>query len=228
MIRRIKRWLSRKYIKRVVLALSRLTAFSLNRYMPDNTAYGIFSEYGFHLLRKHYYLPIPDENDLGEAFWEERSQLVGLEMNDSEALNLLENVFPTYMEEFRARFPIHPPSDSAQFHLINGTFMAIDAHVYYSFIRHFTPKRIIEIGAGQSTLLAAATIQEQEMRDVTHLTAIEPFPTPLLKKGVPGLSRLVEDKIQNVGLDLFASLESGDILFIDSTHVLRAGCDVQR
>jgi hypothetical protein len=59
------------------------------------------------------------------------------------------------------------------------------------------------------------------------LTAIEPFPSAALKRGLPGLTRLIESTVQNVGLELFASLQSGDILFIDSSHVLRSGGDVQ-
>jgi hypothetical protein len=60
-----------------------------------------------------------------------------------------------------------------------------------------------------------------------QLTSIEPFPTPALREGFPGLSRLIEKRVQDVGLGLFTALEEGDILFIDSTHVLRSGGDVQ-
>jgi hypothetical protein len=49
----------------------------------------------------------------------------------------------------------------------------------------------------------------------------------LIKEGFPGLSKLIEDKVQDVSLDLFTSLKRGDILFIDSSHVLRSGGDVQ-
>ncbi len=60
-----------------------------------------------------------------------------------------------------------------------------------------------------------------------EVIAIEPFPNPLLKKGFPGLSRVIEAKAQDVALDMVTSLEANAILFIDSSHVIRAGGDVQ-
>ncbi|MBU6199666.1 MAG: hypothetical protein KGP08_08415, partial [Xanthomonadaceae bacterium] len=43
---------------------------------------------------------------------------------------------------------------------------------------------------------------------------------------VPGVSRLLEEKVQNVALAEFAALQAGDILFIDSSHVAKTGSDV--
>ena len=195
-----------------------------------DTAYRVFYTFGFHLLREHYDSPVPERADLDDAFWQRESELVGLDMNDEYALDLLHSVLPQYLAEFRNSFPIYRSSShQTQFHLMNGSFMVIDAHVYYVFIRHFKPKHIIEIGAGNSTLLAAAaSVRNREETGLAPtLTAIEPFPSAALKRGLSGLSRLIESKVQNVGLELFASLQSGDILFIDSSHVLRSGGDVQ-
>ncbi|HEX8136029.1 MAG TPA: class I SAM-dependent methyltransferase [Pyrinomonadaceae bacterium] len=210
--------------------LTELVARGINRYNHQQTAHRIFSEQGFHLLSKQdYYLPIPQEEDLGDAFWEKRSEMVGVDLNEGCALGLLNDVFPAYVGEFRETFPLHQSGDSTAFYLINGSFMAIDAQVYYSFIRHFRPKRIVEIGSGRSTQVAAAAClrNAKELGEAPHLTAIEPFPAPLLEAGLPGLSELIVDKVQNVDLNLFTSLEAGDILFIDSTHALREGGDVQ-
>ena len=60
-------------------------------------------------------------------------------MNEAGALQLMDTVFPLYLDEFRNKFPTEPTDDPKQFHLVNGNFMAIDAHVYYAFIRHFQP-----------------------------------------------------------------------------------------
>ena len=212
-------------------AYPRLTglAQSTERFLYS-AAYRIFYVLGFHLLRKHYDQPIPEKADLGDPFWQRRSELVGLEMNDRYALDLLQNVFPLYLGEFREAFPLRRSSpDQTQFYLINGSFMAIDAHVYYIFTRHFRPKRIVEIGAGNSTLLAAAACRQnlKEKGEPSALISIDPFPNKILRKGFPGLSKLIEDKVQNVDHNLFASLAAGDILFIDSSHVLRSGGDVQ-
>ncbi len=221
-----KSWMVENVPRSWVLPLTRLAAFGIQRDSLDDAAHEIFFANGFHLLRKHFYLPIPDRAEIEAP---SVSDLVGVEMNDAYALSLLENVFPPYAEEFRGQFPIHRQGESPGFYLLNGSYMAIDAHVYYSFIRHYKPRRIVEVGAGNSTLVAAAAIRQnrEEMHEGTDLTAIDPYPAPILKQGLPELTRLIEDKIQNVSLSTFTSLVSGDILFIDSTHVLREGGDVQ-
>jgi hypothetical protein len=209
--------------------LAAATATGLNRLIPDEDAYQIFYRKGFHLLRRHFYLPIPDAGDLGEEFWAQESEMIGVEMNDAGALELL-NRIPVYMAEFRERFPLHGSIEDAGFYLINGSFMAIDAHLYYSLIRHFRPRRVVEIGSGFSTLLAGVACMQNWHDDggsPPRLTAIEPYPSNFLKEGFPSLSELIEKKVQDVDLDVFTSLEANDILFIDSTHALRTGGDVQ-
>ncbi len=215
---------------RVMLRLASPFALALNKLVPGNEAHKVFARHGFHLLRKHFYLPIPDEADLRDTSLKEPSALIGLDLNEDKALGLLENVFLQYADEFRRSFPLHKPDNGVGFFLVNGGFMAGDAHAYYAFIRHGRPKRIVEIGGGNSSYLAAAAClrNQQEYGCKPHLTVVEPYSSPQLKAGLRGLDRLIEDRIQGVDLDLFTSLEAGDIFFIDSSHVLRPGGDVQR
>jgi hypothetical protein len=56
---------------------------------------------------------------------------------------------------------------------------------------------------------------------------IDPFPREAVRKGFPGLSELRAVKVQEVALEEFEALEENDILFIDSSHVLKIGSDVQ-
>jgi hypothetical protein len=185
---------------------------------------------GYHLVRRHYYSPIPDVDDCSApGFWDAESQLPGVDMNDAVGLDLLANVFPKYLEEFRVRYPVHQQDGRDGFYLINGVYMAVDAHVYYALVRHLKPRRIIEIGSGESTRLAmdATAANSREGHNCT-VTAVEPYPNARLKQlAHQGSLNLVEAKVQDVGLELFQELQSGDILFIDSTHVLREGNDVQ-
>ncbi len=215
----------------MTLSAARLTASGIRRYSLDEEARTIFGERGFHLLRKHFYLPIPEAEDLGEEFWSRRSEMPGVDTGDEEALACLRELFPAYLGEFRETFPLlHQSADEPErFYLLNGSFMTIDAHVYYCLVRRHRPRRIVEIGAGNSTVVAAAACARNaaEGGPAARLTAIDPFPLPVLKRGLPGVSELIEDKVQNVPLELFTSLGEGDILFIDSTHVLREGGDVQ-
>lgn len=69
--------------------------------------------------------------------------------------------------------------------------------------------------------------KQEDPRYDCKLIAVEPYPTDFLKKGFPGLSNLISKKVQEIPLSYFESLEAGDILFIDSSHVLKIGSDVQ-
>lgn len=209
------------------LLFNRLTlnyiASAMSRSLPGNSAYPVFSRHGFHLLRKHYYLPLPDADDLTETA---PSELIGLQIDADRAFELVETVFNRYKSEFNA-FPAEKTDDPSQFHLVNGTFMAIDGNAYYAFIRHHKPRRIVEIGSGNSTVLAAAAIRKnkEEGAAATELICIEPYPPDKLKQ-LPEVTQLKVEKVQHISLSFFEELKAGDILFIDSTHTVRPGGDV--
>jgi hypothetical protein len=228
MLSSTKQWIVRTIVRPGVRTLSGVTAWGLSRYVPGDEAYGIFERRGYHLLRKNFYLPIPEREDLGPEFYRAESELVGIDLNETEALELLRTVFARHAPEFRDRFPFDKPDGSDSYYLLNSNFMGVDAPAYYSLILHQRPARIIEIGSGFSTLVAAAAVEKlSDEGHATELVAVDPYPVPFLKEGFPGLSGFVEKKVQDAGLDLFTSLAAGDILFIDSTHALREGGDVQ-
>jgi len=92
----------------------------------------------------------------------------------------------------------------------------------YCTLRHFRPRRIVEVGSGFSTRLAA---RAAGLNEGAVLVCVEPHPDEILKT-YPGVSRLVQSLVQQVELELFEGLETNDNLFIDSTHVARTGSDV--
>jgi hypothetical protein len=186
-----------------------------------------FDKLGFHLLPHHYYVPVPEQSDLTESFWQAESELVGVDTNEHGALELVETLRP-HIEELRAAVPLEE-TPGVPFHILNSAFMAVDAHVYYGILRHFQPKTVIEVGAGWSTLVAVAANEANRAggEEGTHIVAVDPFPSPELE-AVRDKVEIVASKLQDVELGRFMDLRSGDVLFVDSTHVLRAGGDVQR
>lgn len=184
----------------------------------------LFSRLGYHLLRKSYYLPIPEEADL---ICQKDSELVGVRMNEQISFDLMDTVLSSYRTEFLS-FPVEKTKNPSEFYLLNGSFMAVDASLYYSLIRHMKPKRIIEIGVGMSSLLATAAIRQNAAVDnaETRLTLIDPYPSKALMGVLAAAAELKVQKIQDIGLDYFEALEANDILFIDSSHALRSGGDV--
>ena len=190
-----------------------------------------FSWLGFHLIPKHFYQPVPEQVDLNDHFFQTNSELVGVDINEKAVLNYLDTGIVPMLQEFRRLFPLYEKNRSyqEQFYLINGAYMAIDAHVYYATLRHLKPKRIIEIGGGNSSLLAVQACKENQAQDAksTRLTIIDPYPEDKLKEALTGVAEVIEKKVQDVDLAFFSELEAKDVLFIDSSHVLRSGGDVQ-
>ena len=182
----------------------------------------LWQEHGFHVTPVHFYQPVPDTRGLPETVWNRPSELVGIDMNDSEQLDLLRNRFPRFREEYE-RIPIKPIGEDGVFYLSNPLFGGVDALVAYCMVRQFQPRLIIEIGSGLSSLLLA---QAAVTNGNPNFICIEPFPREFLRKGFPGLRSLIEKKVQDIDLDFFSQLESGDLLFIDSSHTVKIGGDV--
>jgi hypothetical protein len=211
----------------MTLLLARIVAWCLAR-LSWNAAYPVFERNGFHLLRDQYYAPIPAREDVDHGYWDTTSELPGVDLREAASLELLSTVFPRYVAEFRNRFPNEDPGDGS-FYLLNGTYLAVDAHVYYALIRHSKASRVIEIGAGWSTHVAAAACLKnaEENGTAPRLVAIEPYPGSNLPRNLRGLTEIIQRKAQDVPLSFFQSLEAGDVLFVDSSHVLRSGNDVE-
>lgn len=208
-----------------------LTAKAVSAVLPrvawDKRYYQLWEKAGFHITPNHYFFPIPDSNALKDDLWEKENGLVGIDMNLPEQLRLLRAVFPKYKQEYN--FPTAKTSIPHQYYFGNGSFGSVDAEVLHSMIRHFKPKRIIEIGSGYSTYLSANACLLNKQKDGfdTELIAVEPYANEVLKAGFPGLASLIKKPLEEIDLDFFSSLGVNDFLFIDSTHVLKIGGDVK-
>ena len=181
-----------------------------------------WEKHGFHVTPVHFYQPIPDTRSLPETIWSHPSELAGIDMNVAMQLDLLRKDFPKFRTEYQ-QFPIEPTSEPSDFHLNNGLFDGTDALVAYCMVRHFHPRLIIEVGSGFSSLLLG---QAATKNNNSALICIEPFPQGFLKHGFAGLHSLIEKKVQDMDLDFFSQLGPGDVLFIDSSHTVKIGGDV--
>jgi hypothetical protein len=182
----------------------------------------LWERHGFHVTPVHFYQPIPDTQSLPDTLWNRTSELIGIDMNDAVQLDLLRNHFPKFRDEYD-QFPVEAASEPGRLSLKNGLFDGTDALVAYCMIRHFKPRLVIEVGSGFSSLILAEALAKTED---SALICIEPFPLDFLRKGFPGLHSLIEKKVEDIDVKFFSQLNSGDILFIDSSHTVRIGGDV--
>ena len=101
-------------------------------------------------------------------------------------------------------------------------FPRLDAAMAYSIVCNIQPKRIVEVGSGHSTRFLAKAVADSALS--TTITSIDPAPRADLE-GLKGV-QLVSKPLHEVGIELFSTLTEGDILAIDSSHVLMPGSDV--
>lgn len=125
-----------------------------------------------------------------------------------------------------------PPSlpqmrvDDSTYFLDNESFGPGDAEIWFHMIRHFKPQRIIEIGSGHSTRLARHAIAANTTADTSYVCehiCIEPYEAPWLEASG---ATIIRQRVEDVDPAQFDSLGENDILFIDSSHVIRPQGDV--
>lgn len=183
---------------------------------------GAFRLCGYWPLRRHYYDPLIDPRDLSRPLDHPRD-LSGIDWNTDEQLRRLRSMH--YQEELAA-FLVAPTGDRLRFRYDNQSFVSGDADYLYSFVRATRPRRVVEVGCGSSTLLISAAIEANRREDPTYdcaHTCIEPYEQAWLEElGV----RVLRVRVEHVERTVFDSLESGDLLFIDSSHIIRPCGDV--
>ncbi|RVU36258.1 class I SAM-dependent methyltransferase [Hwanghaeella grinnelliae] len=101
-------------------------------------------------------------------------------------------------------------------------FPGLDAAAAYAMVRTRKPSRILEIGSGHSTRFLARAVRDGGLN--TQITAIDPAPRADLSR-LQGIN-LILSVVQDADPAIFATLRPGDILSIDSSHILMPGTDV--
>jgi hypothetical protein len=167
-------------------------------------------------IRDHYYEPLFNPKHLKHSLDLERF-LPGISWNIDDQISLLKRF--NYENDILS---------IDNFDVNNGSFGPGDIEIWYSIIRYFKPSRIIEIGSGYSTIVATNAIIDNKKDDKNYVCdhlCIEPYEMEWLESfGVKVLRQVVED----VDLSIFKELNNGDILFIDSSHIIRPQGDVLR
>lgn len=180
-------------------------------------------------VRNHYYEPqfVYTPAELIEL---DKRNLVGINLNIEAQLSLLKNFKDLKLpEELNANsfgFDLKLlNSNNPCFKFNNGSFESGDAEVYYNMVRTLRPKTIIEIGSGNSTLVALQAIDKNisESSVSCDIYCIEPYEMPWLEMTN---AKVIRSKVENLNLSIFDKLIQNDILFIDSSHIIRPGGDV--
>lgn len=152
-----------------------------------------------------FYSPVPDLAALPEAVWDRRSPLTGVAFDSGAQIAWAERELAAGIAAFEA---------PEGFRLANAYYESVDAEVCDALVRRLAPARVIELGSGWSTLLLRAAAPGR-------VTTYDPYPAEFLD----GVERL---SAQEVPLEVFDALGAGDVLFVDTSHTVKLGGDVNR
>jgi predicted O-methyltransferase YrrM len=177
-------------------------------------------------LPGHYHSPVPHVDQVAsylKIFSETQSSLVDIDLNVDHQRKVLERFAAFYGE---MPFTEEAPENN-RYAFNQSWFCYADAIFLYCFLRAHRPKRIIEVGSGYSTAVILDTVDSLREESI-ELTCIEPNPDRL-RSLIRGHEKvhILEREVQSVPISEFSKLGHGDLLFIDSSHVLKAGSDVQ-
>jgi len=182
---------------------------------------GIFYKIGVLPVNDHFYQPlINPHKHLYKSLRLDRS-LPGIDFNIDTQIKMLDSF--NFNDELKS-FPLKK-TNTNDFYYHNKSFESGDAEYLYNIIRSLKPKKIIEIGSGHSTKMMLNAINKNYEEDnmKCEITCIEPYMEHLLQ----GLNiNLIKERVEKVNIDLFNQLDKNDILFIDSSHIIRPQGDV--
>ncbi|MDB6109081.1 MAG: hypothetical protein JWR69_831 [Pedosphaera sp.] len=177
---------------------------------------------GFQVYPRVFYNPFPDPAEVDVKKLREKRSLPGVDLDVTTAQELLASL-SKYSGELE-QFPRDPKNGSIVW---NTTYPDYDTAALYTMIRHLKPKRYREIGCGYSSRVSTAAILRNRAEGFDcQAVYIEPYPRKdLVTADLAG--EFIKKKVQEVPLQLFEELESGDMLFIDTSHIIKVQNDVE-
>jgi hypothetical protein len=179
--------------------------------------------FGVSILPVHYYSSIPHVHGLAlRTDWKRPRSMKGISMRSVEGqLAFLEKLFSSV-----------PAIDQYDFHAkalektgVDGGYGAIESQVLAAFVSSQNITKVVQVGCGVSTAVMLDSVEKQNRK--LNITCIEPYPgTYLHRQSREGRINLVENIAQLVDLEIYTQLTAGDLLFIDSTHTVAPGSEV--
>lgn len=181
---------------------------------------------GFHLLPVHFYSPVPTLSRLPLAFFTRKSKMSGIDMNVKGQTQFLRDCEP-FRNEFDHEFSQSQVSEY-QYFWDNSNYRRGDGSVLHCMIRSMKPRRIVELGSGDTTkLMSHASVLNRREGTNTTVFVVDPANKVGTTKGLEAVISNTHVPAQALHSEALNSL-LGDrgLLFVDTTHVATIGSDV--
>ncbi len=176
----------------------------------------------------HFYSPIPSLEEVKKnehKIWKEiPKEIQGVNLQEHAQMKLLQQISVFYNQQPWK----DDKQDGLRYYFNNPNYPHGESIILFCLLMHLKPKKVIEIGSGYSSCVILDT-NELFFNNTVDTSFIEPYPDlffSLIKPHDKDHITIIPEKLQDVSLEVFASLSPGDILLIDSTHVSKVDSDV--
>ncbi len=181
---------------------------------------------GFHVYPREFYSPFPFPEEIDWPALDRPRSLPGIDFRVPEAVRLMETL-SRFTPELDA-LPYERPAVPLPFWFANGSFTDFDAATTHGILRHFKPKRYVELGCGFSSYMSSHALA-RNAAEGAPCEAVYADPAPRRDLGqMLATGQVIQKRVQDLPLNLFTRLEAGDVLFIDTSHVIKVQSDVVR
>jgi predicted O-methyltransferase YrrM len=179
---------------------------------------------GFHVHPCRFDSPLPLMKEIDWPKLNLRRALPGIDFREADSLKLVKQL-GRWTAELDS-IPYSPDGQSVYW-FENGTFTDFDAAALYSLLRELKPKRYVELGCGWSSFISSRALAQNE-KDGSPCRAIYADPVPRRDlNSMLATGEFLAKRVQEVPAEIFNALEAGDVLFIDTSHVLKIQSDVE-
>lgn len=186
----------------------------------------IAEQVGFHVYPREFYSPFPFPEEIDWTGLNRRRPMPDVDFREVEALRLI-GTLSRFSTELDA-LPYERPAAGAPYWFANKSFTDFDAAALHGMLRHHKPKRYVELGCGFSSYISSHALARNAAEGAPcEAIYADPAPRRDLQQML-ALGRVLEQRVQALPLQLFTQLEAGDVLFIDTSHVVKIQSDVVR
>ncbi|MDP1737478.1 MAG: class I SAM-dependent methyltransferase [Caulobacter sp.] len=182
---------------------------------------------GVNVLPKHFYSQVPDLAQMRAlSSWRAPMSLTGVAGRDLDGqVAFAAACLPPEVRAVLADRDVHAEAIAANGS--DGGYGQIEAEFLYGFVRAHRPARVVQIGCGVSTAVIEAAGVDAGYRP--QILCVDPYPTDFLRRRhAAGGIALLAEPAQEVDLAVLTDLGAVDLLFIDSTHAVKPGSEVNR
>ena len=174
------------------------------------------------VVPRHFYSPLPDLTRLDEGFWETPRPMPGVDLAIGEAIELLTGRLAPYIGEFER------PADRPDYTFATGSYGIVDAEILYAVVRWLKPKVLLEFGSGASShFIAMAARRNADEGRLLERRIFDPYPFTASPLGPVEGTVVTKVRAEEVDPELVSDLLGpGDVLFVDTTHTVKTGGDV--